>query len=563
MFKGRRWIPDKVALENIFYTQDTIRDSFQDGSPLEKLIERFGGVEDPDEILQTNRISVAPYPEVNGRLYSLDNRRLFCLKRVYPADKQIWVYRYASISDYDTEWDNKFTTVTEGESIVVRPSVKKTNSRGSESRFISIPTGMEVDADNIKRSYALLTGAIVHPPRPADPNRGASLEVRGRRRRDVDVAAAQIYNIWTRPAQQPEARGGTSSPNAAEATATSGCTTPVSEMSVTAQRPSPPRRKSLRPRWPAGKLDSNMRYLPEFSNGGNRVFEACGDKYRIVKRKFCYRRSLVQDDKDEASVLNEGDVVSGVAVRAGDVTWVKVKLETARAEPHVAASRPPTTPMAKRESALGEERSRSATPVRRAQPARQRGMEGATPGTPSAGTPIAHFINDVVVKYPYLTEELRASTEAFLKNGVPVLEVLFTFEVSHWKRLPLLTGVLSVFQQEVEQRRELKQAQLCNMEPLGRSRSRSRRRRRSRGRSRNPVRCELRSEPCGDLAPLRDSSQAQSRGRSETRPRCQSPAPARSRGRSPPRPCGSSPAGNTPRGSPSNSPSVALPPSLT
>ena len=67
----------------------------------------YQGAADPDSMLGSGLIYMAPYPTVHGKLFSLDNRRLFCLKWVYPPHQAIAVH--------------PFSTVTDGESIFVKP----------------------------------------------------------------------------------------------------------------------------------------------------------------------------------------------------------------------------------------------------------------------------------------------------------------------------------------------------------------------------------------------------------------------------------------------------------
>ena len=62
--------------------------------------------------MRHSRISVVSYPDSHGKLFTLDSCRLFCLKDVYSPSKQVWVYRYASVADYDPEWNIQFSTLT-------------------------------------------------------------------------------------------------------------------------------------------------------------------------------------------------------------------------------------------------------------------------------------------------------------------------------------------------------------------------------------------------------------------------------------------------------------------
>ena len=94
-------------------------------------------------------ISVAPYPDANGGLYSLGNRRLFCMNYVYPPSKKVKVYRYHSIQDYDPDWDSKFSTVTQGQSIAVKSKGYKASLGGDVARHIPIPSKFDVDGGRL------------------------------------------------------------------------------------------------------------------------------------------------------------------------------------------------------------------------------------------------------------------------------------------------------------------------------------------------------------------------------------------------------------------------------
>ena len=83
----------------------------------------------PSDVLSTHPVT---------NLFSLENKCLFCLKHVFPLAMKVWVYRYASIADYDPEWDKKFNTVTGGQSIVVKPRGYKRSLQGCEARNIPI-----------------------------------------------------------------------------------------------------------------------------------------------------------------------------------------------------------------------------------------------------------------------------------------------------------------------------------------------------------------------------------------------------------------------------------------
>ena len=90
----RQWTYEQIPLGDIYYSQDTIRDMFADGRSLSNLIAWFKHSDDPDQGLCDNRISVVPYPSGTSALYTLDNRRLFCLKFVYPPTLSVCCFGY-------------------------------------------------------------------------------------------------------------------------------------------------------------------------------------------------------------------------------------------------------------------------------------------------------------------------------------------------------------------------------------------------------------------------------------------------------------------------------------
>ncbi|CAJ1379623.1 unnamed protein product [Effrenium voratum] len=101
----------RIALRDIFYTQDSIKRFFQDGRPLEKMeAELRYGVKDVTDI---PCITVVPHM---GRMFSVDNRRLWVFKKVFPASQKVPV----QIGDQDTRFWNKLTTQNHGAEIRIR-----------------------------------------------------------------------------------------------------------------------------------------------------------------------------------------------------------------------------------------------------------------------------------------------------------------------------------------------------------------------------------------------------------------------------------------------------------
>ena len=67
------------------------------------------------------------------------------MKYVHPPSKKVKVYRYDNIVDYDREWDSKFSTVTQGQSIAVKGRGYKASLGGDVARHIPAPSRCELD----------------------------------------------------------------------------------------------------------------------------------------------------------------------------------------------------------------------------------------------------------------------------------------------------------------------------------------------------------------------------------------------------------------------------------
>ena len=102
----QRWTWCQVQLGDIRFTQDNVREEFGRGwayRTLHDLIHELKRSEDPDGTLhQTDScIEVAPYK--HGKLFSMDNRRLYCLKESFSAGRMIWVKKYPNVAPYDAD----------------------------------------------------------------------------------------------------------------------------------------------------------------------------------------------------------------------------------------------------------------------------------------------------------------------------------------------------------------------------------------------------------------------------------------------------------------------------
>ena len=115
---------------------------------------------------------------------------LFCMKFVYAPTTHILVNQYASVRELAREWDSKFSTVTQGEQITVKPSGYKKSLGNYEARHIPIAaqSAHMVDVEHLKRLHLNLTSIHLHPSEPNGWNKNRYIEIRGRKHRDVDMA---------------------------------------------------------------------------------------------------------------------------------------------------------------------------------------------------------------------------------------------------------------------------------------------------------------------------------------------------------------------------------------
>ncbi|CAE7879447.1 unnamed protein product [Symbiodinium sp. KB8] len=114
---------DRLRLEEIFYTQDSIKRSFQDGRTLKQM--RSELMSDQKTLMQIPRITVVRH---EGRWFSVDNRRLWVFNQVFPGSKSIPVCH--GIQDH--RFWNKLTTTDGGRTVRVRcGACQRSMTRGS------------------------------------------------------------------------------------------------------------------------------------------------------------------------------------------------------------------------------------------------------------------------------------------------------------------------------------------------------------------------------------------------------------------------------------------------
>lgn len=106
----------RIPLEDIYYSQDSIKQSFQDGQTLEKMKRQL--LQGVKTVTDIPRITVVRH---QGHWFSVDNRRLWVFKQVYSGTKTIPVCQGVQ----DHRFWNKFTTKNGGRQIRLRWSVIK------------------------------------------------------------------------------------------------------------------------------------------------------------------------------------------------------------------------------------------------------------------------------------------------------------------------------------------------------------------------------------------------------------------------------------------------------
>ena len=106
----------RIPLEDIYYSQDSIKQSFQDGQTLEKMKRQL--IQGVKTVTDIPRITVVRH---QGRWFSVDNRRLWVFKQVYSGTKAIPICQGVQ----DHRFWNKFTTNNGGRQIRLRWSVIK------------------------------------------------------------------------------------------------------------------------------------------------------------------------------------------------------------------------------------------------------------------------------------------------------------------------------------------------------------------------------------------------------------------------------------------------------
>eukprot|EP00928_Gymnodinium_smaydae_P089000 TRINITY_DN73015_c0_g1_i1.p1 TRINITY_DN73015_c0_g1~~TRINITY_DN73015_c0_g1_i1.p1 ORF type:complete len:242 (+),score=31.45 TRINITY_DN73015_c0_g1_i1:50-775(+) len=102
--------PSQLALNDIYYTQDSIADHFQDGRTLQHTRKEL------EAGLSVNRIPVITVVKHNGRWLSVDNRRLCVFKRVFFGSYNVPVKHGVR----DHRFYNKLKQPNGGTSIFVR-----------------------------------------------------------------------------------------------------------------------------------------------------------------------------------------------------------------------------------------------------------------------------------------------------------------------------------------------------------------------------------------------------------------------------------------------------------
>ena len=111
------------------------------------------------------------------------------MKTIYPPHQMITVRRYANVGDYDREWDAKFSTVTEGKTIVVKPKGYKRSIGQQHVRNVPIADVQRFanDLEDIKRQPIVVAGGFLKRSRKWKRKSQMAKKTRRRKRRTKNL----------------------------------------------------------------------------------------------------------------------------------------------------------------------------------------------------------------------------------------------------------------------------------------------------------------------------------------------------------------------------------------
>lgn len=177
-----------------------MRAEFRDGRSIHTLKHRFSLPEaDPDAILDPNFIEVVHYRD---KLYSMDNRRLWCLKQSFPEERLVNVFMFDGEEAYNTKygrdaWGAKYSTICGGIDIIIQlAGHKRTRARmygsGMEERHCKVKC-----SETEVMKFASSTD-FVKSHHLKDIRFEESICVIMGAKRDVDMAGAIIFDKFNK-----------------------------------------------------------------------------------------------------------------------------------------------------------------------------------------------------------------------------------------------------------------------------------------------------------------------------------------------------------------------------
>ena len=166
--------------------------------------------DDPDEVL--NALGIWPEVVLHGdRLYSMNNRRAYCIKNcIAPDGVRFWVKLYHSPDDYDRAYGRNafgkyYSTTCAGESITLTTNYHKgelAREYGVERVFEGhVDFRLDGSADAVCADVMLLQQFNLFT---IEKTRATQIVIRGRLQRDVDRASAFIE--WRYERELPPAK---------------------------------------------------------------------------------------------------------------------------------------------------------------------------------------------------------------------------------------------------------------------------------------------------------------------------------------------------------------------
>lgn len=138
-----------VPVLDVRFTQDSIQSKFTDGHTFEELID--GLVAGTFVVTREAWLSLEAV-EVNGFVWALDNRRLYCLKEFQKKCTSTVMVRLRVTRNKDPQikdFLNKLTTENGGQSVRVRQAARFSGTSGGSLKQQNMPTVLPDDAKTL------------------------------------------------------------------------------------------------------------------------------------------------------------------------------------------------------------------------------------------------------------------------------------------------------------------------------------------------------------------------------------------------------------------------------